>query len=623
MANSDVSVAYNVLLKDNASAGLKHLGKETDLLHGKAKALIAGFAGGLVGAKAVDFLKESINQASDLNEAGTKMQAIFGTANDQVVKFANTGAKALGQNKLAVEDAAATFGTFGKAAGLAGKPLGDFATGFTQLSTDLASFYNTSPADAVEAISAALRGESEPMRKYGVLLDDATLRQEAMRLGLIKTTKTALTPQQKVLAAQAVIYKQTKDAQGDFARTSGGLANQQRILTAQMDDLKGKIGSGLLPVMVKLATFANDEIVPAISGFVDGMQSGKGVGGEFASVVGDIGGAAKTAWSAAKPLFGFIGDHPDLFKSLAVDAVTLGAGLKAFSTLKGMGLGKGAASIAGAPAGVTPVYVTNMTGTPGIGGPGVPGAPGGGSKWNKGVLGITPATVIAAGALNAAFNIPKNFHDEKGAQKAVASIADRNASTVREIQRALGALAQVSVAEQKRVKSHGGSPIIGNKDHPLFATNGLADADKLAKQLRARLNAALIQQDRMDNPKFAAVAAARGKAMADVLKNQIVGGSRAAGASIKTNIEAPISRSGDAANQLLRNILAIPTSREVAINFVTRGTIPGGGLGGVHRDSDFTRPIRVHTEIKLDTKKIAEAVNTHNSTVKYHGKNLG
>ena len=90
----------------------------------------------------------------------------------------------------------------------------------------------TSPRAATGPTVPGLRtvvGESEPIRNYGVLLDDATLRQEAFALGITKTTKDALTPQQKVLAAQSAIFKQTTDAQGDFARTSDSAANAQRI----------------------------------------------------------------------------------------------------------------------------------------------------------------------------------------------------------------------------------------------------------------------------------------------------------------------------------------------------------------------------------------------------------
>jgi hypothetical protein len=230
---------------------------------------LRAFGAAAIGLFALDkiagFLSSTVEQASDLAEAGNKISTIFGDATGIINTFAAGGARELGQSRLEVLNAAATFGVYGKAAGLAGKANADFSTQLVRLGTDLASFYNTSPEQAIEAIGAALRGESEPIRAYGVLLDDATLRQEALRLGLIKTTKQALTPQQRVLAAQAAIMKQTAVAQGDFAKTSGGLANQQRVLAAQWTDLKARLGAQLLPVLVRVAAWSNDELLPALT----------------------------------------------------------------------------------------------------------------------------------------------------------------------------------------------------------------------------------------------------------------------------------------------------------------------------------------------------------------------
>ena len=83
-----------------------------------------------------------------------------------------------------------------------------------------------------------------------------TLRQKALELGITSTTKDALTPQQKVLAAQAAIFDQTSAAQGDFARTSGGLANQQRILGAQVENLKARLGQALLNLLDNAVKFS-------------------------------------------------------------------------------------------------------------------------------------------------------------------------------------------------------------------------------------------------------------------------------------------------------------------------------------------------------------------------------
>lgn len=251
---------------------------------------------GVMGAAAVgDFLKDAVGQASDLNEVGTALKTVFGDGLGAVEAFGDTGAKALGMSKLEALQAAQTFGVYGKAAGLSGKENAKFSTTLASLGTDLASFYNTSPEQAIEAIGSGLRGEAEPLRQFGILLDDATLRQQALKMGLIKTTKSALTPQQKVLAAQAAIMNQSKVAQGDFAKTSGGLANQQRILAAQWTDAKGKIGGVFLPIILAAVKGVNglfDAITPikdAVAGMFSEASAGKGPLAGVVSAVQTVG----------------------------------------------------------------------------------------------------------------------------------------------------------------------------------------------------------------------------------------------------------------------------------------------------------------------------------------------
>jgi hypothetical protein len=189
------------------------------------KVKLAAIAATAAGAAfAVKYGRDAIIAASDLSETIAKAGEIFGDTSKQIEAFAATAATSLGQSKQQAIDAATTFAVFGKSAGLAGDDLVKFSTDFTVLASDLASFNNTTPDEAITAIGAALRGEAEPLRRFGVLLDDATLRSAALELGIISSTKNALTPQQKVVAAQEVIFRQTADAQGDFARTSDGLA---------------------------------------------------------------------------------------------------------------------------------------------------------------------------------------------------------------------------------------------------------------------------------------------------------------------------------------------------------------------------------------------------------------
>ena len=290
-------MAINIpIITSFSDKGIKAAAKEFANLEGTAKK--AGFALDKMtvpaiaafGAVAIGGVKAA-QAASNFNETVNKSNVIFGNAAKSVQQFASTAATSLGQSKQAALDAAATFGVFGKAAGKTGEDLAGFSTQMVQLTSDLASFHNANPADVALALGAALRGESEPIRKYGVLLNDAALKAEAMAMG-IYNGKGALEQSAKVLAAQSLILKQTGDAQGDFTRTSGGLANQQRILKAKIDDAVVAIGNAFIPVieavlplLTNFATFVGDN-----AGLVSALAIGIGT---LAGVIGALGIAYK------------------------------------------------------------------------------------------------------------------------------------------------------------------------------------------------------------------------------------------------------------------------------------------------------------------------------------------
>ena len=229
---------------NKAEGGLKGFGNSVSKFLGPA--LIGATAA--AGAFAVKLGVDAVNAASDLSETQNKVGVIFGQSSEQMLAFADTAVTALGQTRTEALEAAATFAQFGKAAGLADQELVDFSSELVTLSADLASFNNSSPDEAINAIGSALRGEAEPMRAFGVLLDDATLKAKALEMGIYDGTGS-LKQQQKVLAAHQVILSQTTDAQGDFARTSDGLANTQRVLSAAVEDAKAEIGEGLVDAL--------------------------------------------------------------------------------------------------------------------------------------------------------------------------------------------------------------------------------------------------------------------------------------------------------------------------------------------------------------------------------------
>lgn len=234
------------------------------------------------------------SSASDLGETVSQTEQIFGSATSQIGTFAERAAKGLGQSERAAREAANTFGLFFTNAGKSQTEAADMSITLTKLASDMASFKNTSPEQAVQALGAALRGESEPIRAYGVMLDDATLKQRALNMGLIESTSDALPPAIKMQAAYAEILGQTTTIQGDFERTSGGLANKQRILAAELENTSAALGQKLLPFVIKGAdaasfmvdTFAN--LPGPLQTAVVGMAALLAISGPLLSVGGRL-----------------------------------------------------------------------------------------------------------------------------------------------------------------------------------------------------------------------------------------------------------------------------------------------------------------------------------------------
>jgi len=240
------------------------------------------------GVAGVAFAKSAISAASDLNESLGKSSVVFGDNAKDIEAWASKSAKAFGQSKQQALEAVGTYGNLFQAFGVGKQESAKMSKSLVELAADLASFNNTSVDDALQALQSGLSGETEPLKKFGVAINDDRLKAEALRLGLIKTTKEALTPGAKAQAAYALVMKDTALAQGDFARTSDGLANKQRILSAQFTDLKANIGSALLPVFLTVVSFISDNMIPAFNWIKNAIDT---VIGGFQNADAEIGGS--------------------------------------------------------------------------------------------------------------------------------------------------------------------------------------------------------------------------------------------------------------------------------------------------------------------------------------------
>jgi hypothetical protein len=270
-----------------------------------------------------------VSMASNLEESQSKVNVVFGASAGVVNKFAETSAQAFGITKQAALEATGTFGNLLQAFGTGKGQAAEMSTTLIGLAADLASFNNTGIEDAIQALRSGLSGETEPLKRFGVAINDTRLKQEAMTLGLYDG-KGALDINAKTQAAYALILKDTGLAQGDFARTSDGFANQMRILKASLTDAATELGTVLLPYFKTFVKFINENIVPGVLAFADTLGE-KGLVPALAAGVAAMGEFGITTVNVLEgsyiALLNFTHDLSKTVRILA-DAAALGFGLQ-------------------------------------------------------------------------------------------------------------------------------------------------------------------------------------------------------------------------------------------------------------------------------------------------------
>lgn len=328
-------VAEVVADTSKAEKGLERFQDKAEKSSGGVSALKAAVVG-FASTAAVGLAGKAVMAASDLNETLSKTGVVFKGETDKVTAYAQTMADKFGLPKTAVLDAASSFGLLGKAAGINGPALSKMSTGLAGLAADASSFYNVPLEQALGDFTSALSGESEPVKKYGVLMNEAAVQTEALALGIVKPVKNTqkltaaqvnakaaqlayseavkkhgkdsieaqkaqvklaaaqdkvkaaaegsvppMTEAQKVQARASLITKGMADAQGDLARTQGSVSNKIR-------EVQGRI--------VNMAADMGQKALPAVAALLAGIVS----------LMGGLGEAA-----------GFVQEHQTLFKILA------------------------------------------------------------------------------------------------------------------------------------------------------------------------------------------------------------------------------------------------------------------------------------------------------------------
>lgn len=209
-------------------------------------------------------LQSMVLGASGLQESMSKTNAVFGANAKEIQAWSKTTSKSFGVSQRAALEAAGTYGNLFQAFGVNAGQAQTMSKRLVELAADMASFNNVPIDDALTALRSGLSGETEPLKRFGVALNDARLKQEAMNLGLYKG-KGNLDIAAKAQAAYALILKDTALQQGDVARTAGGFANQMKFLKSGLTDVANNIGMVLLPVITGMVKYINETVLPAFS----------------------------------------------------------------------------------------------------------------------------------------------------------------------------------------------------------------------------------------------------------------------------------------------------------------------------------------------------------------------
>lgn len=201
----------------------------------------------------VDFGKKAVSVASDLQEVQNVVDTAFGSMSDEANKFADTALEAFGMSELTAKQASSTFMAMATGMGVVGEQGTEMSLTLTGLIGDMSSFYNVSQDVAQTALASVFTGETEALKKFGIVMTESNLQQFAFSEGINKNVAD-MTEAEKVQLRYNFVLDKTKLAQGDFAKTSDSWANQTRTLNERFKEFMGTIGEDLIIIMEPLLT---------------------------------------------------------------------------------------------------------------------------------------------------------------------------------------------------------------------------------------------------------------------------------------------------------------------------------------------------------------------------------
>ena len=215
-------------------------------------------------SKLIEFGKQAISTASDLQEVQNVVDTAFGEMSYKMEEFADKSIEQFGISKLSAKQTGSTFMAMASGMGIASDSASDMAIALTGLSADMSSFYNTEQSVSSTALKSIFTGETETLKQYGIVMTEANLQAYALSQGINKKI-SAMTQAEKVQLRYNYVMNATKLAQGDFAKTQDSWANQTRILSEQWREFSGIVGNVLMNVLAPGVKLLNNMLSSLIS----------------------------------------------------------------------------------------------------------------------------------------------------------------------------------------------------------------------------------------------------------------------------------------------------------------------------------------------------------------------
>ena len=278
---------------DGAATSIDEYGKEVDEAQEKSGLLGKIFAGGFFANIATQalgvlthalksFSREGIQLSSDLQEVQNVVDVTFGEGAQIIADWANKAQSAFGLTELQAKKFSSTIGAMLKSAGVSGQELTDMSTSLAGVAADFASFYNLDIETAFDKIRQGISGETEGLKALGINLNTTNLMQTEYAQSLNKSWTEMTTSEQATVRYNALL-EQGADAMGDFSRNSDSFANQQRLLSLEIDNLKKAIGDRLMPIVSKYTGLlidllgVNKSVGESMSQLTDDLKGTQGI----------------------------------------------------------------------------------------------------------------------------------------------------------------------------------------------------------------------------------------------------------------------------------------------------------------------------------------------------------